>query len=160
MSINYLDPVWDSLIRTIAAMVTLAPEFVVVQVHGDDGPHGGPYVQTFLEDDGYMTLEAASNTSLDIPLSEDAIEQLLDMGWQSPEPDSGLPNFFCLAGPDLAPKEIAVFLVRTLSEVYGVSTRAEFELAPHDLFSEIINGEFGPRTGMAFVRDRSDPRDV
>ena len=160
MSIDPLDPVWNSLIRTIAAMVTLAPEFVVVQVHGDDGPHGGPYVQTLLEDDGYTTLEAASNSFLDVPLSENIIEQLLDMGWQNPEPDYGLPNFFYLAGPDLAPKEIAVFLVRTLSEIYRVSTRAEFELAPHDLFSEVINGEFGPPTGMTFVQDSRDPRDV
>ena len=160
MSIDSLDPVWDPLIRTIAAMVTLASEFVVVQVHGDDGPHGGPYVQTLLEDDGYTTLEAASNSFLDVALSEDAIEHLMDMGWQCPEPDSGLPNFFCLVGPDLTPKEIAVFLVKTLTEVYGVSPRDEFEFAPLDLFGEVINGEFGPPTGMIFAQNDTDPRGI
>jgi hypothetical protein len=27
-----LEPIWDSLVRTIAAMITLAPEYVVIQV--------------------------------------------------------------------------------------------------------------------------------
>ena len=43
-----LEPAWGSLVRTIAAMITLAPEYVVVQVHTDDGPDGGPYVQTLV----------------------------------------------------------------------------------------------------------------
>ena len=43
---NFADPNWEALTKTIAAMVVLAPEYVVVQVHGADGPNGGPYVQT------------------------------------------------------------------------------------------------------------------
>jgi len=151
---------WGALIRTIAAMVTLAPEYVVVQVHGADGPQGGPYVQTLREDEGYMTLEASSNAFLDKPLKHVAIGKLLEMGWSTPEPDSGMPNFFCSVGPDSTPREIAEFLVRTLRDVYAVSVEAEFELAPLDLFIELVNGEFGPPTGMNFVQSTSDPRDV
>jgi len=155
-----LGSAWSPLVRTIAAMVTLSPEHVVVQVHGDDGPHGGPYVQTLREDDGYMTLEAASNVFLDTPLSEDAISQLLKMGWNSPEPEEGMPNFFCIVGPDLSPGDIAEFLVRTLCDVYKVSTSAEFEMAPLQLFTEVVHGEYGPSPGMRFVRGDSDPREI
>ena len=151
---------WDALIKTIAAMVTLAPEYVVVQVHGADGPHGGPYVQTLREDEGYMTLEASSNTFLDKPLNDVAISKLIEMDWITPEPDSGMPNFFCSAGTDSTPREIAEFLVRTLRDVYAVSVEAEFELVPLDLFIELVNGEFGPATGMTFVQSNSDLRDI
>jgi len=151
---------WDSLIKTIAAMVTLAPEYVVVQVHGADGPHGGPYVQTLREDDGYVTLEASSNAFLDRPLNDGAIGNLIEMGWNTPEPDSGMPNFFCSASLDSTPGEIAEFLVRIMRDVYEVPAEAEFELALLDLFVDIVIGEFGPPTGMIFVQTTSDPRDV
>jgi len=155
-----LDSAWEALVRTVAAMVTLAPEHVVVQVYGDDGPHGGPYVQTLREDVGYMTLEASSNAFLDVPLSENAISQLVNMGWNSPQPEEGMPNYFCTVGPDSTPGEIAEFLVRTLCDVYNVSTRAAFEMAPLQLFTEVVHGEYGPSPGMLFVRDDSDPREV
>jgi hypothetical protein len=155
-----LEPIWDSLIRTIAAMVTLAPEYVVVQVHGDDGPDGGPYVQTLREDDGYLTLEAASNEFLDVPLSVEASSVLVEMGWNSPEPDEGAPNYFYVIGPESTPGEIADFLVRTLRDVYKVSTSAAFEMAPLELFIEVVDGEFGEPSGLTFVRGESDPRKV
>jgi len=82
------------------------------------------------------------------------------MGWSTPEPDSGMPNFFCSVGPDSTTREIAEFLVRTLRDVYAVSVEAEFELAPLDLFIELVNGEFGPASGMTFVQSTSDPRDI
>ena len=140
-----LEPIWDSLIRTIAAMVTLAPEYVVVQVHGDDG---------------YLTLEAASNEFLDVPLSVEASSVLIEMGWSSPEPDEGAPNYFYVIGPESTPGEIADFLVRTLRDVYKVSTSAAFEMAPLELFIEVVDGEFGEPSGLTFVRGESDPRKV
>ncbi len=160
MSEPQLEPVWGSLVRTIAAMVTLAPEHVVVQVHGADGPNGGPYVQTLREDDGYMTLEAASNTFLDVPMTAEAIDTLLAMGWNEPQPEEGFPNYICTVGPDSAPGDIAEFLVLTLRNAYKVPTNAVFELAPLQLFMDVIHGEYGPATGMALFRDTSDPRDA
>jgi hypothetical protein len=160
MEIPPLNPIWDSLVRTIAAMITLAPEYVVVQVHGDDGPDGGPYVQTLREEDGCMTLEAASNQFLDNPLDEGAIANLLSSGWNEPELDNGMPNYHRLVGPELAPVDIAKLLTHTLIDVYKITSSAAFEMAPLQLFVELLNGEFGEPTGMNFVRDDSDPRDV
>jgi len=155
-----LEPVWGSLVRTIAAMVTLAPEYVVVQVHGADGPNGGPYAQTLREDDGYMTLEASSNAFLDVPLEASAMATLMTMGWDEPRPEDGLPNYIRTVGPDATPGDIAEFLVVTLRDVYKVPTNAVFELAPLQLFMDVIHGEYGPATGMALFRDTSDPRDA
>jgi len=97
-----LEADWQPLVSTIAAMVTLAPEHVVVRVHSDDGPNGGPYVQTLCEEDGAMTLEASSNVSLDQKLSHEAIKLLRSMGWSDPEPDIGLPNHHCMVSADSA----------------------------------------------------------
>ena len=160
MSEPQLEPVWGSLVRTIAAMVTLAPEYVVVQVHGADGPNGGPYAQTLREDDGYMTLEASSNAFLDVPLEASAMATLMTMGWDEPRPEDGLPNYIRTVGPDATPGDIAEFLVVTLRDVYKVPTNAVFELAPLQLFMDVIHGEYGPATGMALFRDTSDPRDA
>lgn len=155
-----LEPEWQSLVSAIAAMVTLAPEHVVVQVHSDDGPHGGPYVQTLVEDDGAFTLEAASNQFLDSPLSTEAIRLLRSMGWKDPEPSVGLPNHHCLTqGASAAPGAMAEFLVRTLRDAYGVTSSAVFEMAPYELFVAILEGQYGVETGMQFYSDQSDPRD-
>jgi hypothetical protein len=32
-------------------------------------------------------------------------------------------------------------------------------MAPHQLFTEIVNGEYGDKPGMIFFNDSSDPRD-
>ena len=161
MATTPLEPGWGSLVRTIAAMITLAPEYVVVQVHTDDGPDGGPYVQTLVEEDGAMTIEASSNTFLDTPIDDLAIEVLHSLGWNDPDPEFHLPNFHqFLQGEDVKPGLIAELLVRTLRDGYGVNQKASFEMAPLQLFTEVINGEYGDKPGMIFFNDSSDPRDT
>ena len=156
-----LEPAWGSLVRTIAAMITLAPEYVVVQVHTDDGPDGGPYVQTLVEEDGAMTIEASSNTFLDTPIDDLAIEVLHSLGWNDPDPEFQLPNFHqFLQGEDVKPGLIAELLVLTLRDGYGVNQKASFEMAPLQLFTEVINGEYGDKPGMIFFNNSSDPRDT
>ena len=156
-----LEPAWGSLVRTIAAMITLAPEYVVVQVHTDDGPDGGPYVQTLVEEDGAMTIEASSNTFLDTLIDDRAIEVLHSLGWNDPDPEFQLPNFHqFLQGEDVKPGLIAELLVRTLRDGYGVNQKASFEMAPLQLFTEVINGEYGDKPGMIFFNNSSDPRDT
>ena len=156
-----LEPAWGSLVRTIAAMITLAPEYVVVQVHTDDEPDGGPYVQTLVEEDGAMTIEASSNTFLDTPIDDLAIEVLHSLGWNDPDPEFQLPNFHqFLQGEDVKPGLIAELLVRTLRDGYAVNQKAFFEMAPHQLFTEVINGEYGDKPGMIFFNNSSDPRDT
>jgi hypothetical protein len=155
-----LEPAWASLVETIAAMITLAPEYVVVQVHTDDGPNGGPYVQTLVEEDGALTIEASSNTFLDTPIDDGAIEILHSLGWNDPDPVFHLPNFHqFLQAEDVKPGFIADLLVRTLRDGFAVSQKASFEMAPHQLFTEIVNGEYGDKPGMIFFNDSSDPRD-
>jgi hypothetical protein len=155
-----LEPAWASLVETIAAMITLAPEYVVVQVHTDDGPNGGPYVQTLVEEDGALTIEASSNTFLDTPIDDGAIEILHSLGWNDPDPEFHLPNFHqFLQAEDVKPGFIADLLVRTLRDGFAVSQKASFEMAPHQLFTEIVNGEYGDKPGMIFFNDSSDPRD-
>ena len=156
-----LEPAWGSLVRTIAAMITLAPEYVVVQVHTDDGPDGGPYVQTLVEEDGAITIEASSNTFLDTLIDDRAIEVLHSLGWNDPDPEFQLPNFHqFLQGEDVKPGLIAELLVRTLRDGYGVNQKASFEMAPLQLFTEVINGEYGDKPGMIFFNNSSDPRDT
>ena len=156
-----LEPAWGSLVRTIAAMITLAPEYVVVQVHTDDGPDGGPYVQTLVEEDGAMTIEASSNTFLDTPINDLAIEVLHSLGWNDPDPEFQLPNFHqFLQGEDVKPGLIAELLVLTLRDGFAVSQKASFEMAPLQLFTEVINGEYGDKPGMIFFNNSSDPRDT
>jgi hypothetical protein len=55
---------------------------------------------------------------------------------------------------------IAELLVRTLRDGYAVSQKASFEMAPLQLFTEVINGEYGDKPGMIFFNDSSDPRDT
>ena len=156
-----LESGWGSLVRTIAAMITLAPEYVVVQVHTDDGPDGGPYVQTLVEDAGAITIEASSNTFLDTPIDDLAIEVLHSLGWNDPDPEFQLPNFHqFLQGEDVKPGLIAELLVLTLRDGYGVNQKASFEMAPLQLFTEVINGEYGDKPGMIFFNNSSDPRDT
>ena len=156
-----LESGWGSLVRTIAAMITLAPEYVVVQVHTDDGPDGGPYVQTLVEEDGAMTIEASSNTFLDTLIDDRAIEVLHSLGWNDPDPEFQLPNFHqFLQGEDVKPGLIAELLVLTLRDGFAVSQKASFEMAPLQLFTEVVNGEYGDKPGMIFFNDSSDPRDT
>lgn len=136
---------WASLVQILAAMITLAPEQVVLQVHTQFDRDCGPYVQTLQEDDGALHIEAVSNEFLDPEIGPDAINTLLEMGWEPPCED-GLPNFFrFIPREDVAPGEVAAFLVRTLRDVYLVTPRDRFECAPEELCREILSGEYGPR---------------
>lgn len=156
-----LKPDWGSLVRTIAAIITLSQEYVVIQVHDEDGPNGGPYVQTLLEEDGAMTIEASSNTFLNTPIDDRAIGVLHLLGWNDPDLALQHPNFNQLMqGEDVRPGAIAELLVRTLRDGYAVNHKASFEMAPLQLFIDVINGDYGEKPGMIFFQDSSDPRDM
>ena len=136
---------WTSLVQILAAMITLAPEQVVLQVHTQFDRDCGPYVQTLQEDDGALHIEAVSNEFLDPEIGPDAINTLLEMGWEPPCEDC-LPNFFrFIPSEDVTPGEVAAFLVRTLRDVYLVTPRDRFECAPEELCRGILSGEYGPR---------------
>jgi len=41
-----LGPDWEPLVQVLAAMITLSPEFVVLQAYTPHDHDSGPYVQT------------------------------------------------------------------------------------------------------------------
>lgn len=147
-----LEPIWDPLVETLAAMITLSGEYVVLQVttphHGDCGP----YVQTLQEEDGALTLEAVSNEFVDPPLGPDSVNTLRDMGWTAPDGEEGFPNFrIFLEADEVEPGHVARFLVATLRDAYLVTPKDSFELAPMELFVQVVEGEFGNRPGLTFT---------
>jgi len=147
-----LDPIWDPLVETLAAMIILSAEYVVLQVATPHDGTCGPYIQTLQEEDGALTIEAVSNEFIDPPLGPDAINTLREMGWTAPDGEDGLPNFrIFLEADEVEPGQVARFLVATLRDVYLVTPRDSFELAPLELFVQVVDGEFGNRPGIAFT---------
>lgn len=147
-----LEPIWDPLVETLAAMITLSGEYVVLQVTTPHDGECGPYVQTLQEEDGALTLEAVSNEFVDPPLGPDSVNTLREMGWTAPEGEEGLPNFrILLEADEVEPGHVARFLVATLRDAYLVTPKVSFELAPMELFVQVVEGEFGNRSGLAFT---------
>lgn len=156
MQLNYsraLEPIWNPLVETLAAMITLSSEFVVLQVTTPHDGECGPYVQTLQEDDGALTLEAVSNEYIDPPLGLDAINTLRELGWTAPDgEEEGLPNFrIFLEADEVEPGQVARFLVATLRDVYLVTPKDSFQLEPMELFVQVVEGEFGQRPGLIFT---------
>lgn len=146
-----LDPIWDPLVETVAAMITLSDEYVVLQVTTPHDGACGPYIQTLQEEDGALTLEAVSNEFIEPPLGPDSINTLREMGWITPEGEDGLPNFrIFLESEEVEPGQVARFLVATLRDAYLVTPKDTFELAPTELFIQVVKGEFGDRPGLVF----------
>lgn len=134
---------WTSLVQILAAMITLAPEQVVLQAHTQFDGDCGPYLQTLQEEDGALHIEAVSNEFLDPEIGPDAINTLLEMGWEPPR-EEGLPNFFrFIHSEDVRPGEVADFLVRTFRDVYLVSPHDRFEFMPDELCRAVVRGDYG-----------------
>lgn len=148
--LSTLEPRWSSLIKTIAAMITLAPEYVVVQAYSPEGEEVGAYVQTLQEEDGALTLEAASDTYFPGLINPDSLNTLHELGWEDPS-EFGLPNYnIFLTSDEVKPGDVAAFLVLTLRDAYGITTSHRFECAPQELFIQIVYGDFGTAPGLRF----------
>jgi hypothetical protein len=149
--LSTLEPQWSSLIETIAAMLTLAPEYVVVQTFASTGEELGAYVQTLQEEDGALVLEAASDTFVPGIINPDALNTLRELGWEDPS-EFGLPNYNIFLQPDeVRPGDVAAFLILTLRDVYGITPKNQFECAPQELFIQIVDGQFGVKPGLQFT---------
>lgn len=147
-----LEPEWEPLVQALAAMITLSSEFVVLQAYTPHDGQCGPYVQTLQEEDGHLTLEAASNRFLDPPIGPDSMNTLLELGWTEPDEPGGLPNYRILLEADAVnPGEVARFLCRTLRDAYMVSPSDTFEMAPQQLFVEVLSGDFGRPPPLQFT---------
>lgn len=148
--LSTLEPRWNSLVETVAAMITLAPEYVVLQTYSPEGQELGAYVQTLQEEDGALTLEASSDTYFPGLINPDSLNTLHELGWEDPS-EFGLPNYnIFLQSDEVKPGEVAAFLVLTLRDVYGITPSHQFECAPQELFIQIVHGEFGKAPGLRF----------
>ena len=149
--ISTLEPEWAALVETIAAMITLAPEYVVIQTYSATGEEDGPYIQTLQESDGALTLEAVSDSFIPGIVVPDALNTLHELGWSDPE-EYGLPNYsIFLESEDVHPGDVAAFLVLTLRDAYSITTSHRFECAPMELFVQVVHGEFGQAPGLTFT---------
>ena len=138
-----LEEAWAPLVTVLAAMITLSPVHVTLQVFTDYDGECGPYVQTLHEEDGDLYMEAVSNTYIDPEIGPDATNTLLEMGWNPPDDD--FPNFYrFIPSSEARPGEVADLLLRTLRDVYLVKPTDTFECSPDDLCAAILRGDYGP----------------
>lgn len=138
---------WVRLHKFVAALVALTNDVVVISV---SVPHfdGPVYVQLCREDNGALTLEAESNTYLEPPLSQDAINTLKELGWEEPH-DETLPNFTkFLEREEAAPGPVAQILVDTLRLVYLTKPNDLYCFEPSALVRSMLAGEFGSEVAM------------
>lgn len=86
----------------------------------------GPYYAQFRAEDGGLWCEVVANEFLEGPatLDDTQLAQLAELGWS--EPEENLPNWWWSAPRDLASREIAAFVVRTLAEAYRVEPTGQF----------------------------------
>ena len=78
------------------------------------------YFQGFFDADGRMTLEAVSNSYLDVKLTEGQIKGMVALGWELPS--EALPNFIKFLDLDGSKKpRVAKLIVESLKLAYEVS---------------------------------------
>ncbi len=140
-----LEPEWDPLVQILTEMITsfdeqAADNYAVLACTPRD-QDCVPYVQTCRIEDT-LHLEAVSNAYLDTSIGPDALNTLLELGWNAPKEDT--PNFnISLDAESVESREIAKFLISTLRDVYLVTTKDSFKVEPRKLFVEIIKRKFG-----------------
>lgn len=77
------------------------------------------YFQGFYDTDGRLTIEAASNNFLDLKMSSDQIQKMVELGWELPS--EALPNFIKFLELDESKKpRVAKLIVDSLRTAYGV----------------------------------------
>lgn len=119
---------WDDFERRLAAALErmLDATFLILSTRPDD-PGGGCYVQ-FAAGDWGLRAEAVSSSFLPAnrPLTPEQEIDLEGLGWLPPGSgeDAG-PNFFRIWPAPAPAAEVARQAVRTLREVYGVTSPAE-----------------------------------
>lgn len=123
---------WLEITDTFVAAIAHADDLLVIQINSDR--YGGcqPYLQICYEDDRAMTIEAVSNRFLQPPLSLDAQNTMIELGWELSD-EKGLPNYFKFLNKESAqPQVIAQLFTKTLRDVYGISHSDTIEIMERD----------------------------
>lgn len=131
-----------SVNELLKRIIPLIEDRFVVDVIVDD--KSVSYVQGLREEDGALHLEVGSPALLRVPGAPDRIADLLELGWNAPEPD--LPNPWRLVALDeLLPSAVAEMLVRAMEVGHDAFTDlpidAVVSTSPATLGEAVLNDD-------------------
>ena len=116
-----IEKFWLETTNVLATAIAHADDLLVIQTESERYEGCQPYLQICYEDDRAMTIEAVSNKFLDQPLSIDAQNTMMELGWTLSN-DEGLPNYMqFLIRENADSMVIAQLFAKTLRAVYGIS---------------------------------------
>jgi len=119
---------WLSITKLLAEMISNADDLLIIQTYSQRYTDCDPYLQICFEDDRAMTIEAVSNKFLTPPLSVDAQNTMLELGWELSD-DPKLPNYFkFLHRENAEPYQVAQLFTATLRNAYGITPDDELEI--------------------------------
>ena len=103
----------------------------------------GVYIQGLAEDDGRLYLEITGNQYLEKPISKEAIQVLINNGWNLADDGGRHPNhWFETTLESETAQSISERLVRTLFFAYGIGPLDSMTITPHPLDAGISYQEF------------------
>ena len=116
-----IEKFWLETTNILYTAIAQADDLLVIQTESERYEGCQPYLQICYEDDRAMTIEAVSNKFLDQPLSVDAQNTMMELGWTLSD-DEGLPNYMqFLIRENADSMVIAQLFAKTLRAVYGIS---------------------------------------
>ena len=116
-----IEKFWLETTNILYTAIAQADDLLVIQTESERYEGCQPYLQICYEDDRAMTIEAVSNKFLDQPLSIDAQNTMMELGWTLSD-DEGLPNYMqFLIRENADSMVIAQLFTKTLRDVYGIS---------------------------------------
>ena len=117
-----IEKFWLETTKILHTAIDQADDLLVIQTKSERYEGCQPYLQICYEDDRAMTIEAVSNKFLDQPLSIDAQNTMMELGWTLSD-DEGLPNYMqFLTRENADSMVVAQLFAKTLRDVYGIST--------------------------------------
>jgi hypothetical protein len=117
-----IEKFWLETTKILYTAIDQADDLLVIQTKSERYEGCQPYLQICYEDDRAMTIEAVSNKFLDQPLSIDAQNTMMELGWTLSD-DEGLPNYMqFLTRENADSMVVAQLFAKTLRDVYGIST--------------------------------------
>ena len=134
---------WLEITDLFATSIAKADDLLIIQTYSDRYQGCQPYLQICYEDDRAMTIEAVSNRFLNQPLSLDAQNTMVELGWELSN-EAGFPNYFKFLNRDYAePQIVAQLFTKTLRDVYGIAPSDTIEIMERDGIWPSENEEAG-----------------
>jgi hypothetical protein len=134
---------WLEITNLFTAAIEHADDLLIIQTESERYDGCQPYLQICFEDDRAMTIEAVSNKFLDQPLSIDAQNTMMELGWTLSD-EEGLPNYMQFLNKENADSmAIAQLFAKTLRAVYGITPNDTIDIMERDGFWPKDNEEAG-----------------